>query len=326
MNVLFILGNGFDKAQGLKTSYQDFYKEYQKLDAASELEANLKKSIKSDYETWADMEEGLGLYSSQFTDVFKFREVLSIINTRLRDYLNAQFLRIDSLGLSRDKLIKGFKNPECELEPKQKSSFNDYYLRLNPKAINIQCVTFNYTKTLEVILGDKDASLGFRENRNDPVFFRSLLHLHGTLEDMILVGVNDVSQIANVSFREDPYLIEEFVKPEINNGCENMKNEMFRQLIGETDLIVLFGVSVGITDSIWWQTIGQRLDNPRDSLRVIYYPLDTSKDIENHQSSKLRLSKEKIAYLKERMDIKTSVDDLRERIYVGINKPFFKLK
>jgi len=39
MNVLFILGNGFDKTQGLETSYQDFYKDYQKLDAVSGLEA-----------------------------------------------------------------------------------------------------------------------------------------------------------------------------------------------------------------------------------------------------------------------------------------------
>ena len=123
MNVLFILGNGFDKAQGLNTSYQDFYKEYQKLEPVSDLEANLKKSIKSDYETWADLEEGLGIYSSQFTDVDIFREVLGIINTRLKDYLYTQSQKIDTLGLSRDELINNLKYPEGELEPKQKSSF-----------------------------------------------------------------------------------------------------------------------------------------------------------------------------------------------------------
>lgn len=29
-NVLFILGNGFDKSQGLKTSYNEFYQEFLK--------------------------------------------------------------------------------------------------------------------------------------------------------------------------------------------------------------------------------------------------------------------------------------------------------
>lgn len=60
MNILFILGNGFDKAQGLNTSYQDFYDYYKKIKPASELEARVQREIQSDYKTWADMEEGLG--------------------------------------------------------------------------------------------------------------------------------------------------------------------------------------------------------------------------------------------------------------------------
>lgn len=76
MNVLFILGNGFDKAQGLATSYQEFYNDYLKLTPSSEIEARLKKEIQSDYETWADLEEGLGKYSAQFDDIISFREVM----------------------------------------------------------------------------------------------------------------------------------------------------------------------------------------------------------------------------------------------------------
>ena len=325
MNVLFIIGNGFDKAQGLDTSYQDFYKDYKKIDATSELEANLKNSIKSDYETWADLEEGLGIYSNHFSDVNTFREVLSIINNRLKDYLNDQSHRIASLGLSKSKLIHDLIYPEGGLEPKQISYFNNYLSIFTGDNTYINCVTFNYTNTFEEVFGDSDNLLGFRSSKREATYFRRIMHLHGSLDDMILVGVNDVSQIANENFREDPYLIEEFVKPEINNGCENMKNETFSQLITEAHLIVLFGVSVGVTDNIWWQMIGERLDDPHDTLRVIYYPFDSSKDTEKHQSSKLRWSKDKIAFLKERMNIQSTVDDLRDRIYVGINKPFLKL-
>ena len=325
MNVLFILGNGFDKTQGLETSYQEFYKDYQKLKATSELEAKLKSSIRSDYETWADLEEGLGAYSNKFSEVNTFREVINIINYRLKDYLINKTTAIDSLGLSKAKLIKDLMYPEGELEPKQKTSFNSYLSQLTIENIKINCETLNYTNTFEVVFGDNEAFLGIRDPEHIPVFFERLLHLHGSLDDMILVGVNDVSQIAKVAFRDDPYLIEEFVKPEINIGCENMKNETFRHLINNADLIILFGVSVGVTDLIWWQTIGERLENKYDTLRIIYYPYDLSKDIIKHQSRKYRWSKDCIAFLKERMNVSKTVEELRERIYVGINKPFLKL-
>lgn len=324
MDVLFILGNGFDKAQGLATSYQEFYSEYQKIKPISELEAQLKREIRSDYETWADLEEGLGKYSAKFSDVNVFREILQIINSRLKDYLKTQVLRIDTLGLSQARLINDIVNPDAGLEPKQSVEFKNYVRYFNPSNVNIDCVTFNYTDTLEKVVDDHGSFLG-SIGTNTPVYLRQIMHLHGSLENMILIGVNDVSQIANEAFRESAELREEFVKPEINNGCENMVNESFSQLIHEAHVIVLFGVSVGKTDSVWWQAIGKRLDSLQDSLKVIYYPYDNLKDTDKFPFRKLRWSKDYITFLKERMDIQASVDELRSQIYVGINKPYLKL-
>ena len=36
MNVLYILGNGFDKAQGMKTSYPEFYEYLKAIDSETE--------------------------------------------------------------------------------------------------------------------------------------------------------------------------------------------------------------------------------------------------------------------------------------------------
>lgn len=325
MNVLFILGNGFDKAQGLATSYQEFYKEYQKIKPASDLEARLKKNIQSNYETWADLEEGLGKYSAHFTDVNEFREVLRILNSRLKDYLEVQALRIDTMGLSRAKLINYLMNPDTELEPKQSVEYKDFIAAINPGKIYIDCVTLNYTDTLESVIDKQDAFLGHVGTIDVPAYFNQIYHLHGSLDNMILVGVNDVSQIANGAFRDNAELCEEFVKPEINKGCENMMNETFIRLILDAHVILLFGVSVGLTDSMWWQAIGKRMDNPNDMLRLVYYPYDLKKDTRNYPFRKRRWSQEYISFLKDRMAIQASVEDLRNRIYVGINKPFLKL-
>lgn len=325
MNVLLILGNGFDKAQGLATSYQEFYNDYQKIKPASELEAQLMKDIQSDYHTWADLEEGLGKYSAKFTDVSVFRKVLQILNTRLKEYLKTQAGKISTLGLSSSKLIHDLMNPESELELKQKTGYIDFFEKKNPTSVHIECVTFNYTDTFETILGKKSAFLGHVGTKNIPVYVDGVMHLHGTLSKMILVGVNDVSQIANESFRDNAELCEEFVKPEINRGCENMKNETFTHFIQNAHVIVLFGVSVGRTDSMWWQVMGKRFDNPADTLRLIYYPYDMEKDTASYPFRKLRWSNDYISFLKDRMGIKSSVDNLREKIYVGINKEFLKL-
>lgn len=325
MNVLFILGNGFDKAQGLATSYQEFYEEFQKGKSASELEARLKNDIQSNYDTWADLEEGLGKYSAQFTAVDAFREVLRILNSRLKDYLKAQNLRIHSLGLSKGKLLNYLINPDSELEPKQRTEFESFYSSFKPGTVYVDCVTFNYTNTFEKVLGKDEAFLGYIGEPKVQVYLNQFLHLHGSLDDMILVGVNDVSQIANHAFRDDAELLEEFVKPEINNGCENMINETFIQLIQNAQVIVLFGVSIGKTDSVWWHAIGKRLDDPNEKLRLVYYPYDRNKDTKQYPFRKLRWSKEYIAFLRDRMGIQASVEELRERIYVGINKPFLNL-
>ena len=326
MRVLFIIGNGFDKAQGLNTSYQDFYKYYNSIKPSSGLEERILHDIQSDYETWADMEEGLGQYSAQFDNVEEFLAVLRILNSRLKSYLLKESERIGSLGLSVASLNNDICHPERWLEPKQKSE----YLKLVPddtrEKVRLDCVTLNYTNTFETLMPKKGVQIGFLTNNTNPIFWGETVHLHGALDEMILLGVNDPSQIANDSFRDNELLIEAFVKPEINNGCENMRNEIVTQYIGEADVIVLFGVSLGKTDSLWWHTIGEIVNNPYRSIHVIYYPFNPDLDTVGHPNSKLRWSKEYIAFLKERMGINKSVDELRQFFFVGINKHFLNLK
>ena len=92
MNVVYILGNGFDKAQGMATSYPEFYR-YLDLEERSALIEQLKKEIKSDKEQWSDMEEAFGKFSSKidtednFTELyFDLTEVKGCFSLRLNPY------------------------------------------------------------------------------------------------------------------------------------------------------------------------------------------------------------------------------------------------
>ena len=319
MNVLFFIGNGFDKAQGLNTSYQDFYKFLKTQKSRSQLEERIKNEIRSDY----DLEEGLGKYSAKFTDADTFLDVLKIMNGRLKEYLLQENNRLASMALSRQKLVNDLFYPERSLEEKQRSLYRSF-MNTHQGNVFISCVSLNYTTTFEYVLNyQPNLFFGKVNNGMENTYFNSLIHLHGTLDEMILLGVNDVSQISNVSFRNNTNIIENFVKPEINNGCENMRNERVSDLIKNAHLIVLFGVSIGLTDQQWWDAIGNSLDD--SDLRLIYYPYNEKKDVVANPNYKLRWAKEYINFLKERMKSSLSVEELREKVYVGINKPFLNL-
>lgn len=45
MQILYIIGNGFDLNLGLKTSYKDFYDHYKSVDSSKNSINNLKKNI-----------------------------------------------------------------------------------------------------------------------------------------------------------------------------------------------------------------------------------------------------------------------------------------
>lgn len=75
MNVLYILGNGFDKAQGMKTSYPEFYEYLKTIDSETEnsLLNLMRKEIKADKVLWSDMEEALGKFTEQVDNFEDFR-------------------------------------------------------------------------------------------------------------------------------------------------------------------------------------------------------------------------------------------------------------
>lgn len=51
MNVLFMIGNGFDLNCGMKTKYSDVYNEYIKTKSESRVIADFKKTIESNLDT-----------------------------------------------------------------------------------------------------------------------------------------------------------------------------------------------------------------------------------------------------------------------------------
>ena len=88
MNILFMIGNGFDKNLGLNTSYIDFYEYYVKLPSSNEVVKVFKDDLKkNNYVDWSDLELALGEYSSNFKKEEDYILLINDIIMNLKEYL-----------------------------------------------------------------------------------------------------------------------------------------------------------------------------------------------------------------------------------------------
>lgn len=55
MNILFIIGNGFDLNLNMKTAYSDFYSHYIKQESPSPVVKIMKEDISQSFQNWSDL-------------------------------------------------------------------------------------------------------------------------------------------------------------------------------------------------------------------------------------------------------------------------------
>jgi len=263
MDITLIVGNGFDKALGLKTSYQEFYQWWEKQPASEDDFVNRMKDEVSDKRTttWADFEVGIGNYVSTFSAkqlaprLFPWK-----INIRheLVNYLT---------GLKTSEQVRELLTSENGIQRSIEFLRSVFWgLRLlnpcfgdkNEKKIKLHLISMNYTDSLDQI------AKGIREYPEKSQFLEidaEVLHPHGTLETGIILGVNDKSQINNEDIKDRfSYLMikEDIINNEGNENCKTSKEKGI-EAIDQSSIICLYGLSLGETDKFWWEKLGKWL-------------------------------------------------------------------
>ena len=100
MNIVYLIGNGFDRNLGLKTSYQDFYRFYKTQVSNNENVQKVKEMISSQQsDLWSDLEIALGQISKEFNNTDAFIDVLKDISVSSSLYFS------DSHSRNRDRSI-----------------------------------------------------------------------------------------------------------------------------------------------------------------------------------------------------------------------------
>lgn len=293
MNILYLIGNGFDLAQGLKTSYQDFYKYLCKQTPKNRVEAQMIEHIKGEEcEKWSDLEFALGQFTKDITDKDEFEEFYYDLCEQLRTYLIDQVKSYTPSKEIIDKYIKDLVRPDYYLSEREKLEYAAHFNRYTGERI-VTIVSFNYTDVIDKCLDryNNDRKL---PSSGIPYQLRTIEKIHGTLgTPYLLMGVNDEKQIDNLEFAKDEGVLDYLVKPRSNYEIGTRIDERFFAYIKEAHLIVTMGLSFGETDNVWWEAIGDRLKRDNDLIILLFvYERDLPTDERRKQPIKRRVKRD----------------------------------
>ena len=273
MKTVLFIGNGFDLNLGLQTRYIHFYRYYLAQKTNDENLLGWKRKISANLDLWSDLEEhirtiGKGLDDSELEGFLLFIEDLT---EELSNYLDLESTRIQFddqrstcsaffHGIRRiDEIIKQ-NVPSPKMQASIKAETNAYTF-----------LNFNYTTSLEKIIRTQSHS-------------HSIIHPHGDLALNLVLGTSDLP----LSFYErkgitgnSPISRDEFrkwvVKENIVQQDKELKQRFSKSIsaISQSDVICIYGMSMGSSDMMWWDAIVKwLLDDQQHHLIIFSHALD----------------------------------------------------
>ena len=337
MNVLFLIGNGFDLRLGLPTHYKDFLKYYEvqspELGADRRRQEEAIKKYKERFfaemaereergeEQWKDLEIALGEFTTAFgDDADGFCDFYEDMNRSLEAYLS----RCNSFEPTPEEVEKFREDltyPYRYFKPREEKELCALTIA---QAWYIDVISFNYTSSFEclcqdaLLVGERYYPEGYSGH---PAIYQGVKHVHGSLgEGGILLGVDHGDQIASAQCRQCDDVMDLLLKPQANEGGGTLVDEECLSLIARADVICLFGLSLGPTDQMWWTAIKKRfLDNPE--VILLYFHYDPAAD----SALKFDRRKERRArqHLIKALGLEGNQKEYDDRIFVTINSDMF---
>lgn len=232
-NKAFIIGNGFDKANGMPTGYGDFIESlnFKKLLSHNHLAEFIFKKYYNDAK-WVDIEIEIGKYSYNLGEAYKgnsFKEETERFRNEYNELTNALYWYIDNIrswekNSHMDDLVKTWKNSLCGKVPEQ-AFF----------------VTFNYMLWDGITLQDKMPNDRFINNY--PLSIHGKTQYDANATPQIVLGVDEKS----IYCKEHKFIVKAY-----NPYCE--ANIYFKHIYN-ANYITIFGCSMGDTDQRYFSRL-----------------------------------------------------------------------
>ena len=265
---VLIIGNGFDRNCGLKTSYSDVYQEYTKTPSSTPVIEQFKKDISDNFTNWSDFELGMAVYASRLTSEDDFIECVTDFDYFMHEYLKQVqqrfFSEVKKLK-STQNLIMEFSNSITKLGYGVSHNYDNLLSNMNiPNLHRMGFITLNYTQVFDRLLS----------RYND--YLSHPIHVHGILGDDPILGMDRETQL-NLKFPISDNLKRSFIKPFFNEEYDSGRVKAATQMIESSRVIFVYGASLGESDLSWRELLGKWLLQDKEHHLFFYDYLNSEK-------------------------------------------------
>lgn len=266
MKTIFIVGNGFDLAHGLKTSYVDFIEDWNHTSPSNSnfhylLNDNIKENNK-----WSDIEHFYFTLLNNYDDSDFFNENFGFLSYDSSSELNKEF---EAVKLKLEEYLLEEQKKFAPIEV-----YKDLFEKLNDEESLI--LNFNYTNTVKQYLNNIANNQiqhiyfhGELENENNPIIFG---YAATDQESKLLINKNDNELMKNI--KRINYL---------RNGFDRKLNEILDSTRCDIDIYIL-GHSCGISDRL----ILSQLFNHKNVRNITSFYYD---NFENYRSLAINIDR-----------------------------------
>lgn len=299
MTVTWFVGNGFDLSVGFKTDFDTFVRTYlhgsipgwspagrsrQEKRAIRKGKSMIRRHMRKKVINWSDMELALGQCTEYYTDTDKSRAEFTALRHDLEDSLS-QYLRVTTRMGEKDwirpehsrEIASAFRRalekPPQGLENSARETVHKLWNLHSAGPLTCNFVNFNFTDVFDRCLqayqplsGKPSADGGGRP----AVTVRKVFHAHGTVDRAKVLGVGNYFQIANKALQRGTFA-DGFVKMALYKGIEPNAYLEVKAMLDSSSLLIVTGMSLGKTDSHWWDLVANWLAEQPDRLVVIHW-------------------------------------------------------
>ena len=276
MNITFFIGNGFDINLGLHTKYSEFYPYFMEHARKDNM---IKRWINESEQPWADLEEKLGKELAKLAgnEVDYFYEDKEELDTLLLEYLEKEQRRycFGDNEVMRIEFTRSMLNFYDEMPTNDANSLKSTMEKYKNEEYIYSYITFNYTDVLDRIIDSYGNTRVISNHQGNTIAkanrIGKVIHIHGTTNEEMILGVNDEGQIDNEFLKLDDMFLDTFIKRRMNYHIGQRKTESAIDMLSKSHIVCVFGMSIGNTDKMWWEEIIKWLDVNRDNKLVVFW-------------------------------------------------------
>lgn len=297
---------------------------------------NLLKRAKSLSDDNDFIENELNNNKNFSSDVFL--SALTDFRKSFKKYLIQESKRLNNLdNLLGEVLYKGLTSFADDYNDNEKISLYSYMNNqtnisngARTLSINYSFLTFNYTEFLEVGKNYIDSSKvsqqlikNFNEetdtNLNILTSIGQVYHIHSKLNGGMFLGVDNDSQLNSKVFSTKE--LSTLIKPLSNQIHNNNITDRVDKEITSSNIVVIYGTALGVTDLTWWKKIITFLKQ-RHAPIVLIHKFDLEIDTEEDDFFALEELKEDVKEHLLSFDDTLTVEEtieLKKQIFVNLN-------